>query len=212
MRKTCRRCRRSKPVTSFHKATYIADGYHSYCKPCGLIINKVHRDKRNSTIAGRATIFIQNAAKSSRVRGHEMKLKVIDIMNMWTNQNHLCAYTGKTMTLGLLRSNSVSLERINSKIGYTRKNCLLVCWAMNRMKTDFGLKDFYGFCLEVVLHLSVISSDNKTMSAKRGLYANINAKQDRIKAGSKETMRKPGTKGAPTAKAFKQSAKTAKKS
>jgi hypothetical protein len=46
---------------------------------------------------------------------------------------------------------------------------------------------------------------------KQGLYANIHAKQERIKAGSKETMRKPGTKGAPTAKAFKQAAKTAKK-
>jgi hypothetical protein len=44
-----------------------------------------------------------------------------------------------------------------------------------------------------------------------GLYANIHAKQERIKNGSKEKMRKPGTKGAPTAKAFKQSAKTAKK-
>jgi hypothetical protein len=46
---------------------------------------------------------------------------------------------------------------------------------------------------------------------KNGLYANINAKKKRIEAGSGETMRKPGTKGAPTAKAFKQSAKTAKK-
>ena len=46
--------------------------------------------------------------------------------------------------------------------------------------------------------------------AKRGLYANIHAKRKRIKAGSDERMRKPGTKGAPTAKAFKQAAKTAK--
>jgi len=47
--------------------------------------------------------------------------------------------------------------------------------------------------------------------AKRGLYANIHAKKKRIKAGSGETMRKAGTKGAPTAKSFKRSAKTAKK-
>jgi hypothetical protein len=40
-----------------------------------------------------------------------------------------------------------------------------------------------------------------------GLYANINAKRKRIAAGSGETMRKPGAPGAPTAKAFKQSAK-----
>lgn len=44
-----------------------------------------------------------------------------------------------------------------------------------------------------------------------GLYANIHAKRERIKAGSGEKMRKPGTKGAPTAEAFKESAKTAKK-
>ena len=43
-----------------------------------------------------------------------------------------------------------------------------------------------------------------------GLYANINAKRKRIAAGSGEKMRKPGEKGAPTAKAFKESAKTAK--
>lgn len=46
---------------------------------------------------------------------------------------------------------------------------------------------------------------------KNGLYANIHAKRERIKAGSGERMRKPGTKGAPTARAFKQAAKTAKK-
>ena len=44
-----------------------------------------------------------------------------------------------------------------------------------------------------------------------GLYANINAKRKRIAAGSKEKMRKPGSKGAPTAQAFINSAKTAKK-
>ena len=43
-----------------------------------------------------------------------------------------------------------------------------------------------------------------------GLYANINAKRQRIAEGSGEKMRRVGSKGAPTADAFKQSAKTAK--
>ena len=43
------------------------------------------------------------------------------------------------------------------------------------------------------------------------LYKNIHAKKKRIKLGSGEKMRKPGSKGAPTAKAFKKAAKTAKK-
>ena len=46
---------------------------------------------------------------------------------------------------------------------------------------------------------------------KVGLYDNIHAKKARIAAGSGEKMRKPGSKGAPTAKQFKQAAKTAKK-
>ncbi len=44
-----------------------------------------------------------------------------------------------------------------------------------------------------------------------GLYANINAKRERIKRGSGERMRKPGSKGAPTDAAFRKSAKTARK-
>lgn len=44
-----------------------------------------------------------------------------------------------------------------------------------------------------------------------GLYAAIHAKRERIKAGSGERMRKPGSKGAPTEKAFKRSARTAKR-
>jgi len=43
------------------------------------------------------------------------------------------------------------------------------------------------------------------------LYKNIHAKRKRIKAGSGESMRKPGTRGAPTAKSFKKAAKTARK-
>jgi len=53
-------------------------------------------------------------------------------------------------------------------------------------------------------------ADKGKKFAKGGLYANIHAKQKRIAAGSGEHMRKPGSKGAPSAKDFKDSAKTAK--
>lgn len=49
------------------------------------------------------------------------------------------------------------------------------------------------------------------MATKPGLYANIAAKRRRIKAGSGEKMRKPGSKGAPSAQDFRDAAKTAKK-
>ncbi len=49
------------------------------------------------------------------------------------------------------------------------------------------------------------------MATKPGLYSNIAAKKKRIAAGSGEKMRKVGSKGAPSAKDFKDAAKTAKK-
>ena len=50
-----------------------------------------------------------------------------------------------------------------------------------------------------------------TGTKPKGLYANIHAKRKRIEKGSGEKMRKPGSKGAPTEKAFEKSKKTAKK-
>ncbi len=58
--------------------------------------------------------------------------------------------------------------------------------------------------------LDAFPIDRTARATGGGLYANIHAKQERIAHGSKEHMRKPGTKGAPTAEAFKQSARTAK--
>ena len=49
------------------------------------------------------------------------------------------------------------------------------------------------------------------MSKRPGLYANIAAKKRRIKAGSKEKMRKKGAKGAPTAANFKRAKQTSRK-
>lgn len=56
-----------------------------------------------------------------------------------------------------------------------------------------------------------LRSNPEDFMAKQGLYSNIHAKRERIASGSGEKMRKPGTKGAPTAKAFRESAKTAKR-
>lgn len=48
-------------------------------------------------------------------------------------------------------------------------------------------------------------------TSKSGLWKNIQDKRARIAAGSEERMRKPGSKGAPTAADFKDAAKTKKR-
>jgi len=53
-----------------------------------------------------------------------------------------------------------------------------------------------------------IKENQSVTEGERGLWDNIHAKRERIKAGSGERMRKPGSKGAPTAQALKQSAES----
>jgi hypothetical protein len=77
-------------------------------------------------------------------------------------------------------------------------------------------KDFKAEDVAKALDKQAPKPKEKKVATKPGLYSNIHAKQARIakqKAEGKptETMRKPGTKGAPTAKAFKEAAKTATK-
>ena len=84
------------------------------------------------------------------------------------------------------------------------------------MTPDEILASWAKFNKEPAVKVTPALKKATTMATKPGLYSNIHAKQKRIekeKAEGKpvEKMRNPGTKGAPTAKAFEQSAKTAKK-
>jgi hypothetical protein len=65
--------------------------------------------------------------------------------------------------------------------------------------------------LVLLLRLNQLRRWVLSVATKPGLYANIARKKARIKAGSGEKMRKVGAKGAPSAKDFKDAAKTAKK-
>ena len=71
-------------------------------------------------------------------------LTIDDIVNCWNTQYQTCAYSGIEMTLEAGQLNTVSIERINSDIGYTKDNTILVCQAINRMKSDFKYDDFYN--------------------------------------------------------------------
>jgi hypothetical protein len=57
------------------------------------------------------------------------------------------------MTLEAGQLNTVSIERIDSSEGYIPSNTILVCQAINRMKSDFGFEDFYDLCRDVAMFL-----------------------------------------------------------
>jgi hypothetical protein len=69
------------------------------------------------------------------------------------------------MTLEASKHNTVSIERIDSSKGYTVYNTVLVCQAINRMKSDFKLEDFYYLCKDVCIFLG-----NESLSLNVGAY------------------------------------------
>jgi len=95
----------------------------------------------------------RNAQKSAAKRNQEFSITLNDIVKAWHVQNESCAYSGRKMTLVAGQLNTVSIERIDSEIGYTSDNTILVCQAINRMKSDFQYDDFYALCRDVAQFL-----------------------------------------------------------
>ena len=151
--KVCFCCKKDKPYDLFFKHHQTVDGYHSWCKDCCIEGNKRSRAKLNTTIEGRAKVFLQNAQKSAAKRQQVFALAVSDISKCWEQQHGVCAYSGRQMTLEAGYLETVSIERIDSGVGYTPENTILVCQAINRMKSDFSLTDFHMLCADVAQFL-----------------------------------------------------------
>jgi len=147
--KNCSKCGQEKPLVLFFKHKQTSDGHHSWCKSCCKRGNQASKSKLNSTIEGRARVFLRNAKNSAKKRNQEFSLSVQDVVGFWNDQYGVCAYSGRDMTLLAGKLNTVSIERIDSSIGYTKENTILVCQAINRMKSDFDFEDFYDLCSDV---------------------------------------------------------------
>ena len=151
--KTCFCCKTDKPHSLFFKHHLTIDGYHSWCKSCCTEGNKRSKAKLNSTIEGRASVFLQNAKKAATKRQQEFALAISDIVDCWNSQSGICAYSGRIMTLEAGNLHTVSIERIDSNKGYVPENTILVCQAINRMKSNFEFNDFYDLCRDVAVFL-----------------------------------------------------------
>jgi hypothetical protein len=151
--KICAKCGEEKDVSLFFKHTATSDGWHSWCKPCCKEGNDKSREKKYSSFEGRVSTILQTCKRSAKARNNEYEITREDLMEMWELQGGKCAYTYLDMTTQANNPYSVSVERINSSIGYTKENTILVCNIINRMKSDFEPEMFYEMCRAVVAHL-----------------------------------------------------------
>ena len=97
--------------------------------------------------------------------------------------------------------------------GVFREACLGLVLAIIIQRDHLAIAIIVNIPTQLLVHIAprICAKLFSLIKMAKGLYANIHAKRKRIKAGSGERMRKAGSAGAPTAKGFKEAAKTAKK-
>lgn len=97
--------------------------------------------------------LLEKSRARARRTGRVHTLTVRELLDCWERQCGRCALTGKAMTLtvghGVVRTN-ISVDRIDSKEGYTAQNVQLVCCIVNMMKSDLTDKEFVTYCQMVV--------------------------------------------------------------
>ena len=147
--KICAKCSEKKKTINFWKHNQTQDGFHSWCKDCCKLGQKRSTKKKYSSIEGRLATFLVSCKNSAKRRGQECTITRNDLIEIWKEQEGKCNYSGLEMTTEPSKMTTVSVERINSNIGYTRSNTVLVCNYVNRMKSDLTLDEFFKFCFKV---------------------------------------------------------------
>lgn len=155
--KQCFKCKETKPLTSFNLDRTKMLGVSSYCKLCASENMSKYRKNRGNNITTYSHKHLDKTERAvlsrlkslvGKARGRKWKVEITfeTLVTLWTSQTGLCAYSGLPLTHEANQSNTVSLDRIDSKIGYIEGNVQLVCAMVNRMKQEFAEADFLSMC------------------------------------------------------------------
>lgn len=162
--KTCSRCKQEKSLDDFHRSSRRPDGRAGWCKACEkkyhsdyyqqhkAVLDEQHgayvQANRDAVVAYRSewnrNAYINSVRKQlgSKLRAGLKRRpsknapSIDDLVAMYEAQEGKCALTGIVMTRlgGRIMQTSISLDRIDSKKGYSKDNIRLICHAVNAFK------------------------------------------------------------------------------
>lgn len=159
----CACCEIEKDISEYHSDKSSPTGLQTYCKDCQCEKSK----KWASTLDGFVKRLHLDMRNNAKKRAKELKIEIStdDIKELYEKQKGLCALTGIPMTTDtymtkgnqhIINKMNISIDRINSDLGYTKDNIQLVGAMINRMKSDLTNQEFISFC-------SIITNYNKTI-------------------------------------------------
>jgi hypothetical protein len=137
--KTCSTCKLSLPFSNFGRSSRSYDSLFCICKTC-----RTRTYKKSGQINTIERLF-RNVQKTARMRQISFDLTLVDLEQKIASQGGRCFYSGLPMEWVIASKQKFSIDRIDSKIGYTKENTVFCCYAVNIMKNKFSLEDFNFF-------------------------------------------------------------------
>lgn len=137
-----------------HAQEKYRNGKCKLCKDC----KRARRIELNNQTSLEANPILVDRLRTASKRARKLNL-VFDldenfIKQLLVKQNYTCALSGLGLTFvmgqGRIPTN-ISIDRIDSQLGYTTDNVQLVCAAMNVMKSDLSMETFVKYCNDVVI-------------------------------------------------------------
>ena len=156
----CFCCKIEKDISEYHSDKSNSTGLQTYCKDCQTQKTK----KCTSTLNGFIKKIYKDMYHNAEKRAKELtiELTIEDIHDLYNKQNGLCAISGLKMSHEtyafkdkehIINRLNISIDRINSSLGYAKDNIQLVAAIVNRMKTDLPDNEFIKIC-------SIITENN----------------------------------------------------
>ena len=158
----CKICNITKVLGDFYANGCFADGtkkYRSRCKVCVLdrakqsqaVVYASKAKQRSSSPKNFISGILNHAAKRKQHLGFDIDL--VYLLRVYEQQQGRCAISGVHMTYlagsGRVFTN-ISIDRIDSSVGYVRGNVQFVCDVVNRMKQDLPQNEFVVWCRRVL--------------------------------------------------------------
>ena len=159
--KTCRVCLSLKSLDAYTKDRTKKLGITNICKECAKVASRKYYVNNSKDIKKRVTCYsdsyipkhsrdidsrLKNLCTNARNRNKEFCLVDQDIFDLWEKQDGQCAYSKLPLVALTNQFNTVSLDRIDSSVGYVVNNIQLVCAAINKMKQEYTQEVFLMFC------------------------------------------------------------------
>lgn len=161
-----RKCRECRLLKELNELNFIKrsteNGWRGRCRVCYNKQTRVKQETNNTEKARSKRYNERNKLKdpigmlfrttksNAKKYSREFSISKEDIENMLNKQRGRCYYTNRPLTLFLGTDTSLSLDRKDSNLGYTKDNVVLTQYRVNVMKNNASIADLINFCKDII--------------------------------------------------------------